>query len=176
MSKYESAEYQRKVGELVNREVQVCLSALIYELTHKDVIDEEQIAEFWQAEPDIDDKRECVTNSGYEIKSVRCDWRQFGLSWVWGNPDSDSDDSGPYDTEIETLNACIDSEQLDLENYVGEVYEHWAVSKWFADKLTAQGATVREFADLNIWLRQCTGQAILLDSQVCRIYDELHAG
>lgn len=55
-----------------------------------------------------------------------------------------------------------------------EVYEHWAVSTWLAEKLQAQGQRVdTDFAGLNIWARTTTGQAISMDDCVQRIYQEM---
>ena len=54
-----------------------------------------------------------------------------------------------------------------------EVYEHWAVSTWFAEKLAAHGEKVdTDFAGLNVWARQCTGQGIAADSVVLAIARE----
>jgi hypothetical protein len=51
-----------------------------------------------------------------------------------------------------------------------EVYEHWIVSRWLADKLEARGEKVdRDFAGMVVWARTCTGQAILLD----RVIEEI---
>jgi len=63
----------------------------------------------------------------------------------------------------------------DLEPHRTEIYEHWIVSDWLADKLEARGEVIEsDFYGLTIWGRACTGQAILLDDVICSIYDELH--
>ena len=54
-----------------------------------------------------------------------------------------------------------------------EVFEHWAVSTWLAEKLEAKGEKVdRDFAGLNVWARTTTGQAIALDSVIEAIVSE----
>jgi hypothetical protein len=69
--------------------------------------------------------------------------------------------------------AC---EALDLEPYASEVYEHWAVSSWLADKLEAQGERVdRDFAGLIVWARTTTGQAIAMDGVIERIAEGIRA-
>jgi hypothetical protein len=50
-------------------------------------------------------------------------------------------------------------ERIDLSDHCAEVYEHYAVTSWFAGKLRWAGETVREFAGYDIWCRTCTGQS-----------------
>lgn len=50
-----------------------------------------------------------------------------------------------------------------------EVYEHWIVSDWLAEKLTQQDQATAEVFDFNIWGRCTTGQSICLDSCIQRI-------
>lgn len=58
-----------------------------------------------------------------------------------------------------------------IEPYDREVFEHWIISDWLADKLEAHGEKVdRGFANLTIWARTTTGQAISSDyviEQIC---------
>lgn len=55
-----------------------------------------------------------------------------------------------------------------------EVYEHWAVSFWLAEKLIAAGEKVdTDFAGLNVWARTTTGQAISMDGVIEGIYKEM---
>lgn len=51
-----------------------------------------------------------------------------------------------------------------IEPYDREVYEHWIVSDWLADKLTDKGEKCdKDFAGLTVWARCTTGQSIALD-------------
>lgn len=46
-----------------------------------------------------------------------------------------------------------------------EVFEHWIVSDWLADKLAERGeTTTKDFWGLTIWARTTTGQGIAMDS------------
>ena len=74
--------------------------------------------------------------------------------------------------EISAENYCRDA---DIDTYQLEFYEHWIVSSWLADKLEAHGEkVVRDFFGIGaIWGRQCTGQAIALDSVIEDIHQEL---
>jgi hypothetical protein len=57
-----------------------------------------------------------------------------------------------------------------------EVFEHWLVSRWLADKLEAKGEKViRDFFNMNIWCRCCTGQAISMDYAIQQIAEDLNA-
>jgi len=63
--------------------------------------------------------------------------------------------------------------QEDDEGNMQEVYEYWAVTSWFAEKLKAHGELVTEFFDLVIWGRQTSGQLICMDAVIDDITREL---
>lgn len=86
-----------------------------------------------------------------------------------------TEDEGPAETDASLPDAwerlCA---ELAVEPYEWEVYEHWIVSDWLADKLAAQGERVdTDFAGLCVWGRTTTGQGIASDSVIQRIYKEL---
>lgn len=63
-----------------------------------------------------------------------------------------------------------------LEPYDREVFEHWAVTTWFAEKLIEAGEKVdADFGALNVWARTTTGQGIASDGVVERIYAAMMA-
>lgn len=69
---------------------------------------------------------------------------------------------------------CNDQE---IEPYEREIYEHWIVSDWLAEKLDALGEkTDKDFAGMTIWARTTTGQGIASDSVIERICADLNAG
>jgi hypothetical protein len=64
----------------------------------------------------------------------------------------------------------------DIEPYEREVYEHWIVSDWLADKLAEKGEKVdKDFAGLTVWARTTTGQGIASDWVIEQIVAELNA-
>jgi hypothetical protein len=64
-------------------------------------------------------------------------------------------------------------ENLYIGSGIQEIYEWWVVSSWLAKKLQGQGEPILE-NDYGVWWgRTTTGQAILLDEVIERIYDEL---
>ncbi len=54
-----------------------------------------------------------------------------------------------------------------------EVFEHWIVTDWLADRLEENGHTTGEVCGMTIWGRGCTGQAIALDHVIQQIACEL---
>lgn len=54
-----------------------------------------------------------------------------------------------------------------------EIYEYWIVSEWLAEKLEQEGEPIIK-SDFGIWWgRTCTGQSIILDSVIEKIYTDL---
>lgn len=56
-----------------------------------------------------------------------------------------------------------------LDTKAAEVYEWWAVSKWFGQKLKEQGCVIIDSWGKSYWGRETTGQAISLDWCVIQI-------
>lgn len=70
-------------------------------------------------------------------------------------------------------NAEVACDHHGIEPHHCEVFEHWAVTDWLADKLEAKGEKVdRDFAGLTVWARTTTGQAISIDSVIEEITTE----
>lgn len=64
-------------------------------------------------------------------------------------------------------------EHARIDPHRSEVYEHWIVSDWLAEKLEGMGHPVaRDFLGLTIWGRPTTGQAISLDSVILHIAND----
>jgi len=75
-----------------------------------------------------------------------------------------------YSTEISDLLDEIE-EFEDEQDRPQEVFEWWIVSNRLIEKLKEKGEVVLE--DRNIWGRTCSGQAILLDSVITDICEDL---
>lgn len=60
-----------------------------------------------------------------------------------------------------------------LDTQPAEIYEWWAVSSFFAKKLSEHGQCVIDGPCVHYWGRQGTGQAILLDYVVSQICSEM---
>lgn len=76
----------------------------------------------------------------------------------------------------ETLYKCVGCGkhvlESDTDEKANEAYEWWFVTGWFADKLAEHGEMVIRGYH-NVWGRECTGQAILLDCVVGKIAEEM---
>jgi hypothetical protein len=161
---------QDDLRRLVDREVHYCVSALVHTLAQaytgngSSTIENlaEQAAELSAPIPD------------YEEAARQSDVLMQQEDGKWCSVAEASDltvDEGRtlYDSAEQ---ACLEH---DIEPYEWEVYEHWIVSDWLAGKLEAEGEKVdRDFAGLTVWARTTTGQAILLDSVIERIWRNLH--
>lgn len=82
-----------------------------------------------------------------------------------------SDHDNPLDESVYD-DLFVGSEQDDNE-YPAEIFEWWAVSDWFGEKLKEQGQPViGSVWGKSYWGRTCTGQALSLDGCVAQIaYD-----
>ena len=66
-----------------------------------------------------------------------------------------------------------DQQGVDTDDYKREAYEHWIVTDWLADKLSARGHVTGGIMGLTIWGRPTTGQSISMDHVIQEIYKEL---
>lgn len=158
--------------DLVNREVLACCISLVSTLANAaytipskrhgmvDPIEElgalaEQASEL---STPIKDWEESLLQNGWE--HVAGGWRHMG----------DSGEGVPL-----SMQEAIDEAELD-DPYQWEIFEHWIVSDWIADKLIEQGEKVdKDFTGLCIWARTTTGQAISMDGVMQRITAALNA-
>jgi len=73
----------------------------------------------------------------------------------------------PLDEDMNVCEDCFESEPK-------EIYEWWRVTKWFAGKLRAAGEPVLDNNYGTWWGRCTTGQAVLLDYVIRKIYKEVN--
>ena len=156
---HNSTKNQEIKRRLVNREVIYCVSTLVYELAQK----AEEFPEYtddlygaFQAEPDYQEAAEAE-------------------GWTYDEEDDSYIDSEGYiDTTCSSWEDVCYGHSIDAYDYTPEVFEHWLVSNWLADKLEEHGEKVlRDFFGLTVWCRCTTGQAILLDGVISRIAEEM---
>ena len=155
---------QEKVASLVSNEVCANVSTLMYHIGQ----DSETAAKLF--------------NEAYENiigLFYKYDWESPATEAGWhknrcGSITLAIDTSDP--DEESTLYAVSWEDACDTSNldaYSEEVYEHWIVSGWLAEKLKAKGEVVGEFAGMTIWGRTTTGQAISMDWVITEIYRDL---
>lgn len=172
-------ELQTRAVQMVDREVNCCLSALVATLaggyhavdasSRRDastVALRDLTSQAYELAAPIDDYEEAATQAGWEMTSG-AGWRKLvsmtsALSAQGGSVE--------YAYALGAQAAC---EADDLEPYQWEVYEHWAVSQRLADKLAAKGEKIdNDFAGLCVWGRTTTGQAISMDDVIRAIVTE----
>lgn len=153
-----SADYQRKVGDFVNREVIYCVSMLISEL-----VELESGGHYG------DDLYTVLVQDDWETAAEDEGWEQY-TDEFGANCYRHTDGATWADT---CQGLC---ESFNIDPYQHEAYEHWIVSDYLADKLESAGEMIlRDFMGLTIWGRTTTGQAIHLDSVICDIYNDLQS-
>lgn len=162
-------ELQAAADDLVRANVNCCLSSLVSTLA-KDAYNlpqsgsEELAAQAAELCAPVEDYEEAATQEGY-LQSDG-EHRAIGLK-------ADID-AGNFDATYDSWqDAC---EVNGIEPYQWEIYEHWAVTDWLAEKLAARGERVdTDFAGLCVWARTTTGQAISMDGVIREITQEVHA-
>ena len=165
-----TGDYQRKVNDLVNREVLTGVNELMQTLLKSEDIREGEYSEELISICGTEDYSEPVI---YTIKNADDDDIQDYINWV----------NDPAVTTKQDLldqinnDDCIDindfCNEFNIEPYQSETLEYWVVSSWFADQLKDHNENVQEILGLTIWGRTCTGQAILLDWVISKICDDL---
>lgn len=169
-------ELQRRAAHLVSVNVNENVSTLVDTLAggSQDRIDDETLLRLGEQAAElaapIPDYEEAARESGATLHKdpEREEW------CCWTIPGDDDDSSTWADTKSGAWREwCIPRY---IEPHYREVFEHWIVTDWLADRLEAKGEKVdRNFAGLTIWARTTTGQAIAADWVIEEIARELHA-
>lgn len=151
---------EQRAERLVRQEVLCCMSHIVATLAEnggvgkvRGALDELSDQAFELAAP-VDDWEEAAIQQGAKFSDIR--------GWFVG--------SIPQTFET-TKDLC---EAISIEPYQREVFEHWAITEWLADKLIEHGEKVdKDFGNLCIWARTTTGQMISMDSVIQQIAEEL---
>ena len=151
----------RTADDLVRVEVHYCVSSLVDTLA--------------KGHGGLNEELGDIAEQAFELSTPIEDWEEAAIQAGWhedhwghwvenGNEDQDS-----------FANAQECCEGLSLDPYEREVYEHWIVSDWLADKLAENGEKVdKDFAGLTVWARTTTGQTIAMDSVIQKIVADLN--
>lgn len=103
-----------------------------------------------------------LTEQAFELAMPVYDFESAAIENGWANADSD------------TAQEFCEAENIEPDQR--EIFEHWIVTPWLAEKLIAKGEQVdTDFAGFNVWGRTTTGQAIAIDSVIEAIVAELNA-
>lgn len=148
---------QRRAARLVEREVHACMSSLVATLCG--------VGGMSQSALDADRAAWELFNAAVALAAPVLDYEGAAREAGFTPDDSSNWSSRTKDASYGSAeDACND---WDIEPHEIEVYEHWAVSPWLAEKLDAKGERVdTDFAGLNVWARTTTGQAISADGVI----------
>lgn len=178
------SELQRAADGLAGREVCYCVSSLIYAL--REVFEqlddseeymnlvggkpdfEEAVREFIMNDASLDELEEVADSFGYWSDVLADAGAPEGLedahAWAEAHPGTAELLRAKVFNLIDDYPAMCNDYGLEPE-YL-EIYEHWCVTDWFADKLRKRGEVVEDYLGLTIWGRPTTGQAISMDEVV----------
>jgi hypothetical protein len=154
--------------DLVRREVHYCVSSLVSTLAGNGL------------NGDIDGPLGCLADQAFELAAPVPDYEEAAREAGWvAEKEYNGEDDGVRSANGENWaedwkGAC---EQDGIEPYDREVFEHWIVSDWLADRLAEKGEKVdKGFAGMAIWARTSTDQAIYADAVIEQIAAELNEG
>lgn len=166
----------RTIDQMIQSEVLCCMSSIVYGLAQgyglsyrdrdamragESKVTLDLIEQAFELASPIPD---------YEESAIQAGWRYSGEDGVFVNSGADDDFGGRDADSWQEL--C---EYAGIDPYDREVFEHWAVTDWFADKLIEAGEKVdKDFGNLCIWARTTTGQGIASDGVIERIYAKTH--
>lgn len=160
---YNSTTNQDIKGKFVNREVIYCVSTLISELAKKAEEFPDYTEDLYGAYEGIPDYEEAAMYSGWDRgnKKNKSKYRFY-------NRDTKDE------SDAENWQALCEEQDIEVDDYTPEIYEHWIVTDYLADELEKHGQKVlRDFFGMTIWCRPTTGQAILLDHVISEICAEM---
>ena len=148
------------VNDLVAREVHYCVSSLVSTLATA-----VECAGVSQSMRDL-------TEQAFELACPVADWEEAAIESGWRHIDGDMYGRGEERASARDWEALCDANDIDC--FDREVFEHWIVSDWLADRLAEKGEKVdKDFAGMTVWARTTTGQQIAADSVIEQIHAEL---
>ena len=158
---YHSSENQRILEKFVDREVIYCVSHLVYELAQKAEHFPKYEDDLFGAFEGLPDYQAAAEDNGCVLmdnEGVNMFYNEDQDEWF------DSDD----------WQELCDQEGIDVDDYIPEIFEHWIITDFLANRLEAKGERVlRDFFGMTVWCRSCTGQSILLDMVIGAIAHDM---
>jgi hypothetical protein len=145
-------------NDLVKREVFYCVSHLVSTIA--------------QGYGGLNEELGDLAEQAFELASPLEDWEEAATDSGWRLQDGE----WIHDDEVETFSSPQDAcEHRHVDPYQRDVFEHWIVSDWLADKLAEKGEKVdKDFAGLTVWARTTTGQGIASDWVIEQIVADLN--
>ena len=145
---------------LVRREVYYCVSSLVSTLANGAYA----LPSKRHGLTDGADELGALSEQAMELVRPIDDWEEAAREAGWIEQDGEWLDLGDPTDPICADSAQDACDKDGIEPYEREVFEHWIVSDWLADKLAEKGEKVdKDFAGMTIWARTTTGQGIASD-------------
>lgn len=117
----------------------------------------------------IDEWEEAATQAGWNTGSAA--WSNVPNPENYWGKDGETHPAGNIIAYKSAQECCEDQ---NIEPYQREVFEHWFVTDWLADRLEAKGEKVdKDFAGHCVWARTTTGQGIAPGSVIEAIYADI---
>lgn len=151
---YHSAENQRILSKLVEREVICCMSYEMDKLLSVNTELNDEDLPSWEEVENI-----------YNYVCPEC-----------GDVVSDLDEVAEEDSEGNTVficNNCGNTTEDEWDEEPAEVFEWWMVSNFLARELKKRGEVILTWGNGKYWGRCTTGQAIMMDYIICKIAEDM---
>jgi hypothetical protein len=164
----------RSAENIVRTEIHYCVSSLVSTLAQGNGVGRDMVG------ADLSELTEqaaelCYPLPDFEEVAAQAGWSIDGGLFINHNEETTAQAS-PFD-DNGWRDLCDEFEIDAYDAYGREVFEHWIVSDWLADRLAEKGEKVdKDFAGMTVWARTTTGQGIASDSVIEAIVADLAKG
>jgi len=143
---------QEQLTTFVNNNVTECQSSLVEHLLAKDILQYDDI------------------NNAYQYICPKCG---YGQNEAFDSEQIDASDESFMTPCHYRCYECNEEFENEPQNAPQEILEWWICSDWLLEKLEAHGEAVLHTDFGSWWGRTCSGQAIMMDGVIERIYISL---
>ena len=167
---------EQTAERIVRQEVRLCLSYLVSTLAAGISIDAPGLHKVSEQTRSLLE----LTEQAAELAAPVDDYEEAAIQEGWKEQPREPDGQHIFKDTTDGQTWCAADwrtlcHDLDIKPYQRDVFEHWAVSDWLADKLIERGEKVdKDFAGLCVWARTTSGQMISMDSVIEAIAREIH--
>lgn len=168
---YNSIRNQDIKGQFVQKHIYACMTCIVEYVLAKS--NEDRDAPFsYDDLPDSTYFEDALGNSySYQEREDQLSCWQDELDAIDSLLEHD-DQNASYIQQKESLEVQIDDLNSAAEQFA-EIYEWWICSSWLASRLRQFDQVILEDGNNAYWGRCTTGQAILLDSVISRICEDM---
>ena len=165
-----TSEGQKILGRFVSNNIILCQSSLVDDLLSKGIYQYDDIENMYSINED-----ELTTALEEEYNKLSLKEQKEVVKWMKDNTDCEGA-GNIYKLTVDEMTKMIEDLRLNIEprdyDEPCEIFEWWTVSNRLLEKLAEKGQPILRTEHGVYWGRMTTGQAILLDSIIQRIYNE----